>query len=223
MWDLAHSAGAVPVHLNDAGADFAVGCGYKYLNGGPGAPAFVYVAERHLAALEGDRFAQPLSGWLGHRSPFAFDPDYVPAASIDRFVAGTPSILALAALDIGVDTVLAAGVDALRAKSIELTRLFIERVEHRCADHGVELVTPRDPAARGSQVCFRHPQAFPVMQALIARGVIGDFRAPDILRFGFAPLYVRYADVWDAAESLAAVLAGREWQRDEFRRQGAVT
>jgi len=223
VWDLAHSAGAVPVALDAASADFAVGCGYKYLNGGPGAPAFVYVAERHLAALAGDPFAQPLAGWLGHRAPFAFDPGYAPAASIDRFTVGTPSILALAALDAGVDTVLAAGVEALRAKSIALTTLFIERIEQQCAAFGVELVSPRDPARRGSQACFRHPHAFPVMQALIARGVIGDYRAPDILRFGFAPLYVRHADAWDAASALAEVLAGAEWKRPAFQSQGAVT
>jgi kynureninase len=223
VWDLAHSAGAVPVALAAAHADFAVGCGYKYLNGGPGAPAFVYVAERHLAALARDPFAQPLAGWLGHQAPFAFDPGYTPAASIDRFTVGTPSILALAALDAGVDTVLAAGVGALRAKSIALTTLFIDQVERQCADFGVELVSPRDPARRGSQACFRHPHAFPVMQALIARGVIGDFRAPDILRFGFAPLYVRYADAWDAAAALAEVLAGAHWKDPAFQSPGAVT
>jgi kynureninase len=223
IWDLAHSAGAVPVALNAAGADFAVGCGYKYLNGGPGAPAFVFAAARHLAALADDPFAQPLSGWLGHRAPFVFDPGYAPAASIDRYSVGTPSILALAALDAGVDTVLAAGVDALRAKSVALTELFIERVGQRCAGRGLVLASPRDAAQRGSQVCLRHANAFPVMQALIARGVIGDFRAPDILRFGFAPLYVRHVDVWDAVEALADVLASGEWQRVEFAQQGAVT
>ncbi|MGZ8273661.1 MAG: aminotransferase class V-fold PLP-dependent enzyme, partial [Burkholderiaceae bacterium] len=223
VWDLAHSAGAVPVALNVAGADFAVGCGYKFLNGGPGAPAFVFVAARHLAALADDPFAQPLSGWLGHRAPFVFDPGYTPAASIDRYTVGTPSILALAALDAGVDTVLAAGVEALRSKSTALTELFIERIEQRCAGQEVSLVSPRDTSRRGSQVCFRHEHAFPVMQALIARGVIGDFRAPDILRFGFAPLYVRYVDVWDATEALAEVLASGEWRHAEFRQQGAVT
>ena len=223
VWDLAHSAGAVPVALNEAGADFAVGCGYKYLNGGPGAPAFVYAASRHLSALAEDRYAQPLSGWLGHRAPFAFDPTYAPAPSIDRFSVGTPSIVALAALEIGVDTVLAAGIDALRSKSTALTTLFIELVEQRCGAYGVELVTPRDPAGRGSQVCFRSEHAFAVMQALIARGVIGDFRAPDILRFGFAPLYVRYTDAWDAAHALADILATGAWQRPEFQQRGAVT
>ncbi|MGB3427274.1 MAG: kynureninase [Burkholderiaceae bacterium] len=223
VWDLAHSAGAVPVAVNAAAVDFAVGCGYKSLNGGPGAPAFVFAATRHLSVLAEDPFAQPLSGWLGHRAPFAFDPGYAPAASIDRYTVGTPSILGLAALDAGVDTVLAAGMEALRAKSTALTELFIDRVEQRCAPQDIALVSPRESSKRGSQVCLRHAHAFPVMQALIARGVIGDFRAPDILRFGFAPLYVRYVDVWDAAEALAEVLASGEWERPEFQPQGAVT
>jgi kynureninase len=223
IWDLAHSAGALPVALNAASADFAVGCGYKYLNGGPGAPAFVFAAARHLTSLVHEPFAQPLAGWFGHRTPFAFDAGYAPAPSIDRFAVGTPSILALAALDVGVDTVLAAGVEALRAKSVALARQFVELVEAQCAGLGIELASPRDPDRRGSQVCFRHPHAFAVMQALIARGVIGDFREPDILRFGLAPLYVRHVDVWDAAAAVAEVLAKREWQRTEFQRREAVT
>jgi kynureninase len=223
IWDLAHSAGAVPVNLNDCSADFAVGCGYKYLNGGPGAPAFAFVAERHLTALVDDPFAQPLSGWFGHRAPFAFDPEFAPAASIDRFTVGTPSILALAALDIGVEGVLAAGIEALRAKSITLTDLFVHCVEQRCAGLGVRLASPRAATRRGSQVCFAHAHAWPVMQALIARGVIGDFRAPNILRFGFASLYVRYVDVWEAVEALRDVLATKAWDRPEFKAIKAVT
>ena len=222
IWDLSHSAGALPVDLGSAGADFAVGCGYKYLNGGPGAPAFVYVAQRHLATLADDRYAQPLSGWLGHRAPFEFDPDYVPSPSIDRFAVGTPSILALAALDSGVDTVLAAGPAALRAKSVALTEAFIARVEAECGD-AVALASPRSAAARGSQVCFSHPQAHAVMQALIERGVIGDFRAPDILRFGFAPLYVRHIDVVDAAAALADVLRTEAWRAARFQQGRYVT
>ncbi len=223
VWDLAHSAGAVPVDLNGCAADFAVGCGYKYLNGGPGAPAFVFAAERHLQALAQWPFAQPLSGWIGHRAPFDFAPDYAPAAGIGRFAVGTPSILALTALDAGVDTVLAAGIDALRVKSQALTECFVGLLQARCAGLGWTLVTPREPARRGSQVCLSHPHAWPVMQALVARGVVGDFRSPDILRFGFAPLYVRYADVWDAVEALRDVLATRAWDRPEFRRAKAVT
>ncbi|HVE89946.1 MAG TPA: kynureninase [Burkholderiaceae bacterium] len=223
VWDLSHSTGAVPVALNSAAADFAVGCGYKYLNGGPGAPAFVFVARRHLAAIADDAFAQPLAGWLGHHAPFEFVTQYRPAASIDRYAVGTPSIVAMSALEVGVDTVLAAGIDALRAKSIALTQLFIELVEQHCADQGLSLASPRDAEQRGSQVCFSHAHAYAVMQALIKRGVIGDFRAPDILRFGFAPLYVGYVDVWDAMQALHHVLAEHEWQRAEFQTREAVT
>ncbi len=222
IWDLAHSAGAVPIELNAAGADLAVGCGYKYLNGGPGAPAFVYVAQRHLATAAGERFAQPLAGWFGHRSPFTFEADYAPAPSIDRYAVGTPPILGLAALDSGVDTVLAAGVDALRAKSVALTEAFIASVEAGCGD-AVALVSPRAAAQRGSQVCFAHLQAYPVMQALIEQGVIGDFRAPDVLRFGFAPLYVRHVDAADAATALAEVLHSERWREERFQQLGKVT
>jgi kynureninase len=221
VWDLAHSAGAVPVDLESAHADFAVGCGYKYLNGGPGAPAFVYAAERHLAALAGETYAQPLTGWFGHATPFEFVTDYAPAATIDRFSVGTPPIIALAALDAGVDTVLAAGIDALRTKSVALTERFIAVVEAQC--DAVTLASPREARRRGSQVCFVHAEAYAVMQALIERGVIGDFRAPDVLRFGLAPLYVRYVDVFDAAATLAEVLRTGTWRDGRFRQRAAVT
>lgn len=228
VWDLAHSAGAVPVDLNAAGADFAVGCGYKYLNGGPGAPAFAWAHPRHVTWMDREGWRQPLSGWLGHAAPFTFTPDYQPAAGMSRFVCGTPPVLAMAALECGVDTVLAAeshgGVTALRAKSIALTNLFIDLVESRCAGHGLALVTPREPADRGSQASFAHATGgYPIMQALIARGVIGDFRAPDILRFGFTPLYTRFVDVWDAVSHLEQVLASGEWQDPRFNVRAAVT
>src|SRR6185295_17596720 len=216
IWDLAHSAGALPVDVNAAGADFAVGCGYKYLNGGPGAPAFLWVAERHH-----ETFSQPLSGWLGHAEPFAFEPTYRPAPGIGRFLCGTPPVLSMTALDCGLDTVLAADMAELRRKSQRLTDLFVELVEAWCPE--LVLASPRDAAERGSQVSFRHPRGYPVMQALIARGVIGDFRAPDVLRFGFAPLYIRYADVWKAAETLAEILDSVSWDTPEFQRQAAVT
>ncbi|HYM02677.1 MAG TPA: kynureninase [Stellaceae bacterium] len=218
LWDLAHSAGALPVDLAGVRADFAVGCGYKYMNGGPGAPAFVFVAERHQ-----ERVAQPLTGWLGHAEPFAFEPHYRPAPGIARFLCGTPSILALTALETGVDGVLAAGTAALRAKSTALTESFIRAVEQECTGLGLTLITPRDPERRGSQVSFRHRHAYAVMQALIARGVIGDFRAPDILRFGFAPLYLRFVDAWDAAAALRDVLASEAWDRPEFHIRATVT
>jgi kynureninase len=227
IWDLAHSAGAVPVDLNAARADFAVGCGYKYLNGGPGAPAFLYVADRHQHALVDMRFAQPLSGWMGHRAPFDFASGYEPARDIDRYGVGTPSILALAALECGVDTLLAAGMDAVLAKSVQLTELFMRLVEERCADQALQLVTPRDASNRGSQVCLAHEHAWPVMQALIARGVIGDYRenhaGPGILRFGFAPLYLRFVDVWDAVEALRDILATRAWDQAGFQQRKRVT
>jgi kynureninase len=218
VWDLSHSAGAMALDVRVAGVDFAVGCGYKYLNGGPGAPAFIYVAERHHA-----RFRQPLSGWLGHAEPFAFESAYRPAAGIARCLVGTPPIVSLAALEVGVDLLLEQDLAAVRAKSERLTDLFIRLVEERCAAHGLVVLSPRNAAARGSQVSFRHPEGYPVMQALIARGVIGDFRAPDILRFGFSPLCVRYVDVWDAVTALARVLDTQAWDAPEFHRRSAVT
>jgi len=224
VWDLAHSAGAVPVDLHAAGADFAIGCGYKYLNGGPGAPAFIWAQPRHTQRMDRESWRPPLSGWLGHAQPFAFDPYYEPASGIQRFICGTPPVLSLAALECGVDTVLAASMDAIRAKSIALTDLFIALVEERCANHGFTLVTPRDSAARGSQVSFAHGAGgYAIMQALIARGVIGDFRAPDILRFGFTPLYTRFIDVWDAVERLRQVMASGEWREPRFSVRAAVT
>lgn len=233
IWDLAHSAGAVPVHLEDAKADFAVGCGYKYLNGGPGAPAFVWAHARHV-----NRFWQPLSGWWGHAAPFAFTHDYLPAPGISRYLCGTQPILSMTALECGLDSVLAAqdcvpGLDAmgaLRAKSLALSDLFMDLVDQRCSGFGLGQATPRAHARRGSQVCLsRSEGAYAIMQALIARGVIGDFRAgdghahPDILRFGLTPLYVGYVDVWNAVEHLRQVLAGEEWKRPEFNRRQAVT
>ena len=223
VWDLAHSAGALPVDLNGAAADFAVGCGYKYLNGGPGAPAFVWVHPRHV-----DRFWQPLAGWIGHAAPFEFVPGYRPAPGIARYLVGTTPILSLAALECGVDTVLAAdalgGIAALRAKSLALTRLFVELVESRCTGHGLQLVTPRDDALRGSQVSWRRAEGgYAIVQALIARGVVGDFRAPDVLRFGFAPLYTRFVDVFDAVEQLRQVLDSGQWREPRFHQRAAVT
>ncbi len=221
IWDLAHSAGAVPLELAQDGADFAIGCGYKYLNGGPGAPAFVWVHPRHA-----ERFWQPLAGWMGHAAPFEFAPGYRPAAGISRYLCGTPPMLSLAALECGVDTVLAAqalgGLPALRAKSLALTKLFAAQVQAHCP--ALSLVSPADDAQRGSQVCFGHAEiGYPVMQALIARGVIGDFRAPDVLRFGFTPLYLRFVDAFDAAEHLRQVLDSGEWRRPEFNQRHAVT
>jgi kynureninase len=233
VWDLCHSAGVVPVGLSGTGqgddaADFAVGCGYKYLNGGPGSPAFLWVHPRWTTRMDREGWRQPLSGWLGHAAPFDFSSDYVPASGVSRFVCGTPPILSLTALECGVDVTLssetAGGLEAIRAKSIALTNLFIELVESRCAGKELSIVTPRDPADRGSQVSIAHPDdGYAVMQALIARGVIGDFRAPDLLRFGFAPLYTRYVDVWDAVDRLSEVLSRAEWREPRFTVRTAVT
>ena len=217
VWDLSHSAGAIALDLHGTGADLAVGCGYKYLNGGPGAPAFVYVAER----LQ-DELQPPLQGWFGHAEPFAFDDDYRPVSGIRRFLTGTPSILALAALDCGLDTFDGIAMADIEAKARGLSQTFIDEVKARCGTE-VRLASPRDPADRASHVVFAHPQGYAVMQALIARGVIGDFRAPDLMRFGFTPLYTRFADVVRAAEILGEILATRAWDRPEFRERKAVT
>ncbi len=240
-WDLAHSAGAVPVDLTGAGADFAVGCGYKYLNGGPGAPAFVWVHPTHAQRTDLP-FVQPLSGWWGHAAPFAFTSDYQPAAGIQRYQCGTQPIVSLSLLECGLDGFKAAeplgGMAALRAKSLALTDLFIALVEERCRGFGLGLATPRDHSQRGSQVCLTREHAaggtlgsgaFAIMQALIARGVIGDFRAgdggvhKDILRFGLTPLYIGFEEVWNAVEQLRQVLASEEWKQPQFNRQHAVT
>ena len=217
-WDLAHSAGTLPVALNACNADFAVGCGYKYLNGGPGAPAFVFAAQRHLAGLH-----SPIAGWHGHAQPFAFTQDYTPHAGIDRLLVGTASQLGLIALEEALTVFDGVSLPQLRAKGMALGDLFIALVDQELAGHGFGLASPRDAAQRGSQVSLTHEQGYPIMQALIARGVIGDFRAPDILRFGFASLYVRYVDIWDAVAVLKDVMHGRAWDRPEFTARKAVT
>ena len=217
VWDLSHSAGAIALDLDGTGCDLAVGCGYKYLNGGPGAPAFLYVAER----LQ-DELRNPLQGWMGHAEPFAFDDDYRPVSGIGRFLTGTPSVLALAALDAGLDTFAGISMHDVERKGRALSRLFIDEVEVRCGSE-VRLASPRDARARGSHVVFAHPQGYAVMQALIARGVIGDFRAPDLMRFGFAPLYNRFAEIVRAAEILAEILSTAEWDQPRFHQRAKVT
>ena len=234
MWDLAHSAGAVPVTLNESNADHAIGCGYKYLNGGPGAPAFVWVNRRHAGEFE-----QPLSGWWGHARPFEFAPDYRPAPGIGRYLCGTQPIVSVAAFECDIDTLLAAepfggaqgGMAAQRRKSLALTDSFISLVEARCPER-FTLLTPLEHARRGSQVSLtlrdENISAYAVVQALIVRGVIGDFRAgdsqmPDILRFGFTPIYLGFEDVWDAVEHLTEVMDTNEWSQASFNRKLAVT
>lgn len=245
LWDLSHSTGAVEVDLGHCSADFAVGCGYKYLNGGPGAPAFAFVAERHHAHL-----AQPLTGWFGHARPFAFEDDYSPAPGVARLLAGTPPILGLAALEVGVDLITEIGVPRLAAKSRALSEFFLRCLEgsgdlpeaaapapvshssgvadwgpvgRSAVRHELHCVSPADPARRGSQLSFRHENAYAVTQALIARGVIGDFREPDVLRLGFSPAYLRFRDVADAARHLAEVLRSGEWRQQRFAARAQVT
>ena len=218
LWDLCHSAGAVPVDLTAAGADFAVGCTYKYINGGPGSPSFIWVAERHQP------LARPaITGWHGHAQPFDFTLDYSPAAGITRFRVGTPQLLSLAALEASLDIWDDVDMLLVREKSLRLTELFMSLVDSRLAPWRVEVVTPRLAADRGSQVALRVEGGYAVMQALIAHGVIGDFRAPDLMRFGFAPLYVSHADVWDAVDILEMILSTGIWREPRFARRGAVT
>ena len=218
IWDLAHSAGALPVYLDANDVDFAVGCTYKYLNGGPGAPGFIYVK----SALQGEVWPL-LSGWLGHASPFAFELDYSPSPGIRRMRVGTPPVIALAALDAALDVWDDVDLGVLRSKSCALGDLFIDEVEARCQGLGLTLASPREAQRRGSQVSLRCEHAYEVMQALIYQGVIGAFRAPDNLRFGFAPLYLRYADVVQAAASLEDVLRKRLWDLPQFQQRGGVT
>lgn len=218
VWDLSHSVGAVGLDLNAAGADLALGCGYKYLNGGPGAPSFVFVADRWR-----DILPSPLSGWMGHADPFEFDDDYRPASGVRRQLCGTPGMLGLTALEAGVDIFADLDMAEVEAKGLALGEAFIALTLARCGFAGLELASPREPSARGSHVAFRHPDGHAIMQALIARGVIGDFRAPDILRFGLTPLYLRFTDVWDAVEILRQVLESGEYLQPRFSNRAAVT
>jgi kynureninase len=218
VWDVCHSAGVMPVDLNGCNVDFAVGCSYKYLNGGPGAPSLLFAAERHHG-----RFLQPLTGWYGHADPFAFERDYRPAPGVRQMLTGTQPTASLSMAEPGIDIALRADIDAVREKSMRLTSLFVELVEARCAGFGCELASPRDAGRRGSQVSFLHENGYSIVRALHAAHVICDYREPGIMRFGFAPLYTRYADVWDAVEALRAILAGKTWQDPEFRVRKAVT
>jgi len=218
LWDLSHSAGAMPLALNEAGVDLAVGGGYKFLNGGPGAPAYLFVAERW-----GGRIEPALSGWMGHARPFDFATAYEPAAGIERLLVGTPPVLSLAALDVGVEMFDRVDLRLVRAKSIALGGLFRRLVEQECRGLGLHLVSPADPERCGSQVSYTHPDGYAIVQALIDRGVIGDFRAPDVLRFGFGPLYVRHVDVFDAVMALREVLATRAYDHPRFRDRALVT
>ncbi len=216
VWDLAHSAGAFPVHLSDCNADFAVGCTYKYINGGPGAPAFIYVAPRHASTVQ-----PALAGWMGHDKPFAFTHDYVPAQRTIRMRVGTPPVIAMAVLEAALDIWDQVDLKDIRKESVRLSELLIAEIEMHCPT--LALASPRDEAVRGSQVSFRHNEGYAIMQALIARGVIGDFRAPDILRFGVCPLYNTDAEIRRAASTLADIMKSNAWQKPEFMQRNAVT
>jgi kynureninase len=218
IWDLSHSTGAVPIDLNQSNADFAVGCGYKYLNGGPGAPSFMYVAERHLAA-----FQQPLTGWFGHANPFAMSDQYQAAQGIKSAQCGTPSVLASIALEEGLTLFKDISLDVLRDKSIRLCELFLTLSEEKLGKFEMELISPREAELRGSHISLAHPHGYAIMQALIARGVIGDFRAPDILRFGFAPLYVSFCDVYKAVAIIEEVMLSEHWRKPEYQIRAKVT
>lgn len=218
IWDLAHSAGAVPIDLNQAGADYAIGCTYKYLNGGPGSQAFVWVNPALV-----DVVTQPLSGWFGHTRQFAMESRYAPSQGIARYLCGTQPITSLAMVECGLDIFAQTDMASLRSKSLALTDLFIELVESRCAAHDLTLITPREHARRGSHVSFEHPEGYAVIQALIARGVIGDYREPRIMRFGFTPLYTSFAEVWDAVEILGEILDQRTWDQPQFKVRHSVT
>lgn len=219
IWDLAHSAGAMPIDLGAADVDFAVGCTYKYLNGGPGSPGYIYVAPRQQGG-----FQQPLSGWFSHRAPFDFTPDYQPATDISQYLSGTPPVLSMVALDRALDLWVDVDLDAVREKSVALTDYFITLVESKCDGYGLQLITSRQGDLRGSQISFTHADGgYAIVQALIAVGVIGDFRSPNIMRFGFAPLYIGFADVWHAVDKLATILKTNSWQKPEFQNRKTVT
>mgnify|MGYP001053219781 CR=1 FL=1 len=218
IWDLCHSAGVMEVGLDAGGADFAVGCSYKYLNGGPGAPAFIYCAERHLEAAR-----QPLSGWWGHATPFAFDRSFTPDSGIRKFLCGTQPILSFRAMEAGLSIAAEAGIAPARLKSTDLTERFISLVETKCTDFGVRLLSPRAARERGSQVALGFEAGYAVVQALIARGVVGDFRTPDVMRFGFAPLYIRHVDVVRAARMLHDILEARVWDDPKYTKRATVT
>ena len=218
VWDLSHSAGAVVTDLNGSKADFAVGCGYKHLNGGPGAPAFIFAAKRHHAAM-----SQPLSGWFGHADPFRFTDDFEPADGVRRLLCGTTGVLSATALEAGVDLMLEADLHAMSEKAVALSDLFQRRVAESCGGHGLELRSPDDARQRGANLSYGHKSGYAIMQNLIARGVIGDFRAPDNMRFGFSPFFMRYTDVFDAVEILRDILESRSYEDSEFSKKHSVT
>ena len=218
VWDLSHSVGVIPMDLHNIGVDFAVGCTYKHLNGGPGAPGFLYVHSDLIAIV-----SQPLSGWLGHSDPFAFEAKYTPANNINKFICGTPSILSYKAVESALDIFDEISLEQVREKSIQLSELFIKLIQQECGDFGFELFSPIDAALRGSQISYKHENAYPIMQSLISRGIIGDYREPNILRFGISPLYMMYEDVWNAIMHLKKIMQSNEWDSSNFMVRNYVT
>ena len=218
IWDLCHSAGALPVDLNGINADMAVGCGYKYLNGGPGSPAFLFVAKRHQAKLQ-----QPLSGWWGHARPFAFVDEYEAGPGISNMLCSTQSILGLSCLEVSVDLFLTADMQAVRRKSIQMCDLFLRLLDEKCSAYNFDVISPTNSAERGSQISFLHEQGYPIVQAMIDQKIIGDFRAPKVMRFGFTPLYLKYVDVWQAASVLEDIMKNDTWDQEKFKKVSAVT
>jgi kynureninase len=218
IWDLAHSAGAVPVELDDCQVDFAVGCGYKYLNGGPGAPAFIYAAKRHITKLK-----QPLTGWMGHANPFTFDPSYSPDIGIKKFLSGTPSVISMAVLSAALDLFEHVNMTQIREKSVAMTRFYQQLIAQAPSLSDLVMASPNNASIRGSQLAYRHPNAYALCQALIAHGVIADFRAPDILRFGFSPSFLSFEQLYDSVEKLKVIVESEQYKEPEFNRKNAVT
>ena len=218
IWDLSHSVGVMPLYLHDCGVDFAVGCTYKHLNGGPGAPGFLYV---HKSLIE--KVSQPLTGWMGHIQPFEFVVNYQPANDICKYICGTPPIIAYKAIESGLTVFEQVSMNVVREKSIKLSEMFIQLMQQECIKFGFELFSPRNAEQRGSQVSFTHGNGFSIMQTLISHSVVGDFRQPNILRFGFSPLYIRFEDVWHAVICLREIMQTKEWQSEQFNKRGYVT
>lgn len=218
IWDLCHSVGAVPVDLKQTESDFAIGCTYKYLNGGPGSPALIWVNPKHQNC-----FWQPLSGWWGHNKPFDMADHYEPAQGIRRYLCGTQSILSMSLIECGLDIFLATDMQKIRQKSLKLTDLFMQLMQQECPDFGFELITPLDHQYRGSHVSYQHTHGYAIIQALIARGVIGDYREPEVLRFGITPLYLGFEDMWNAVQHIKSVMLNAEWDNQKYLVRGQVT
>jgi len=218
VWDISHSVGVFPMHLHDLGVDFAVGCTYKHLNGGPGAPGFLFV---HSSLIE--KVSQPLTGWLGHIKPFDFEVEYKPANDINKFICGTPPIIAYKAIESGLEIFKDLSIIEIREKSIKLSEMFIQLMQQECTEFGFMLFSPKNSDQRGSQISFLHENAYPIIQALISHGIIGDYREPNVMRFGISPLYMRFEDVWNAITCLREIMQTGEWQSEKFKNKNYVT